>query len=142
MEDLKIKAENCKDCIGWLHHCRSECCKQFGIRMTNKQKIKKYSLIKFKIILLDPSMELYYELHGVKYVDGYLFIRMNYFEWRDNLLIIKNKCKWLDEQGLCIAHPSRVGIDNRPKMCSHLTNETKNDPRIILTPNCLFRYKK
>jgi hypothetical protein len=142
MEKLLVEAENCKNCVDWLQHCHGECCTLFGITLKRKPILRKYSLIKIRVILSDPSMIQYFEFHGAMYKNGFLYIRLIDYEWNDGMLIIKNKCKWLNPQFLCSIHSKIIGYDKRPLMCAYLCNETKNCPNIIITQNCLYRYKK
>lgn len=134
-----IEAKNCKTCLDWHHHCKSECCKivfldiDVGL-LDNKMT---YVNIRPKNPLNFSDIQ-YFRLRDVDYTRGCLRFK------KDRIVIVGRRvlyvypCKLLDGL-LCKGHP-----DNKPEMCRQFTEKTFDDPdqTCMLTDNCLFRYKE
>ena len=132
---MREEAKHCNNCLCWLKHCHSECCKTFTISNAKQFKPVKGRKIVFPT-KLSISRQKYYRLHGCEYVHGILRIPVNEFKWDGDNLEIRNQCEWLNNKGLCSHY------NDRPEICKRLNNETKNDKDIVLTPNCLYRRKE
>lgn len=138
--DLKEESKNCTNCFQWLKHCKAECCKEFRIILPqpfDKTRLKKGDTIQFgKICARDK--QLYYKLHGVRYVFGRLFVTLDSFEVDGNTLIIKRNCDGLTEDLHCKYH----GTSRQPIICHTPSLEVnKNIKDVHVTENCLYKYK-
>jgi len=133
------EAKHCTKCTEWLHHCKAECCKVFSVDLkyciSNPECdfTKKY--VTFKI-LLSPDMQWYVRLRDCTYSRGFLKIQSKYCYVKGKLIYVYKTCKQL-KNNLCVGHPNQ-----KPKICRDFTFETmKTMKDVIITPNCLFKYK-
>ena len=138
-EDVQrcAEAENCKDCLGWHHHCKAECCKIMFINIDIEELEKPGKFLKIKV--KQPFTDWrYYSLRDVEYLRGILRFR------KDRIVVVGRKvmyvhpCKYLTDDLRCKGHP-----DNKPQLCKVITLETAKLPGqpFAVTDNCLFKYK-
>lgn len=138
--DRKQAAAKCDNCLCWHKYCKAECCWQHYFTLPegfDTTKLRYGYLLKLLHKPLSPDMIWYLELHGVKYAHGYIITRLKNFELKDGKLWLYNRCHYLTDDLKCSGHPT-----DKPKVCQDLKEGCTEDPRFIITPNCLFRYKK
>lgn len=133
------RAKYCNTCLDWINICEAECCKMFNVSLkycVSNPKCdftKKY--VTFKIVLT-PDMQWYIRLKGCMYSRGFLRVNSKYCCVKGDLIYIYKDCEQL-KNNLCTGHPN-----HKPKVCRELTLETVNTmENIVITPNCLFKYK-
>ena len=133
-----IEAKSCKDCLGWHHHCKAECCKIVFLNIDPKELEKGVRFFALKPNKpLGPGERRYYQLRDVEFIRGLLRFK------KDRIIVVGRKvmyvypCKLL-KGNLCEGHP-----DNKPELCKFLTLETAYlaGSSFNLTDNCLFKYK-
>ena len=139
-KELKKEASKCDGCLGWLHHCKAECCKEF--------KMAKETLVKRRggyitNITMNGALIPYLILHGVSITqDKKAFIETYKYKVIDEGTHLKfvRPCNALDENNLCTLH----GTDKQPILCQAFDPCKPNDfgKRVYITPNCLANYKK
>jgi len=135
-EELKKldECETCEDCVSWLKHCHAECCKVIWIKDNPAITMgNKYLEISCK---LDMSLIWYYTLRGCTFVRNKLRFPLKNCILMEGYIWYVNPCKLL-KNNFCEGHP-----DKKPKLCRDLTLETAGLPGCVVTPNCLFKYKK
>lgn len=133
------EAKNCSNCLQWHNRCLSECCCSFQItpnKKVNESELQKGVLFTF-LKNCTSDLKLYYELHGCKYVHGKISIILNDFEVRNNSIIIYGKCKGLTPDLKCKYH----GTTKQPKICAYPNINNHDEHNVVLTDNCLYRYK-
>lgn len=137
MERIR-EAKGCKDCIGWLKHCKAECCKIVSLNIDTKilEGNSRYLLIKVKPI--SPSDQRYYRLRDVRYTRGTLQFRKDRIHIVGRRIFYLYPCKLLKDN-LCTGHPNV-----KPQLCKSLTLDTANqlNQGFFVTDNCLFKYKQ
>jgi len=138
-KDWIEEAKHCTKCTEWLHHCKAECCRVCSISLTyciSNPKCdftKKYVVFK---ILLASDMQWYFRLRGFTYARSILKINSKYCVVKGEYIYIYKDCKLL-KNNLCLGHPNL-----KPKICREFNFETMNTMEgVMLTPNCLFKYK-
>ncbi len=138
------EAKACDDCLCWLKYCKAECCSEFHFLVNPRSDVAiDHGILKLRIPMT-PDRKWYYRLHGVKVVDDVLHIPQEYSHFTPTLIVVRMKCNLLTEDNLCLGHP-----DSKPDFCKSLKLETakklsqlESGPRVFLTPNCLFNFKK
>ena len=137
-EEKRIEeAKDCNGCLDWHKYCAAECCDKLAIKLDPSILGEVGDFITIKMGRLSKDMVWYYRLRGVKFFNGLLRFETKYCEPRGNEIVYKRKCDFLKDDLKCSGHPN-----NKPTICKFLNIKTKNDKKIILTKNCLFRYKK
>lgn len=133
------EAKHCDSCPGWLHHCKTECCKVVFLYV-NHLELKKGGRF---LSIRKPNMTLgeiwYYRLRGVDYTRGLLRFPKHRIVSLGRKLAYVHPCELLTEDGLCSGHP-----DKKPELCRALTLDTARTGaggRLEVTDNCLFKYK-
>lgn len=130
------KASCCDD---WLYHCGAECCKCFVLTFPDNNIDLSREYITVKKVLTKDQV-LYYSLHNCVYKRGELYIPFynHKFNPETHQLTIYNRCKGLTESLQCIYH----GTKGQPVVCGKPNIDCCSDiPGVIVTPNCLFKYK-
>ena len=132
--ELIEEAKHCETCLDWHHHCKAECCMTVYINTFPGvlKNAEKFLILKK---LLTKDMQWYFKLRGVRYNHGLLYFPTeNCIDVGDKIIFIK-PCRLL-EDNKCKGHP-----DSKPEFCKSLTLESKKTENVVITPNCLFRYK-
>jgi hypothetical protein len=80
----------------------------------------------------------YFKLHNATYTHGILEIKLNEFMVKGNFLIIYENCNGLTKDLKCKYH----GKPQQPEVC-HSPNIllNKDIPGVVVTENCLYRWK-
>lgn len=140
-EEDKVRireAKTCNKCKEWHKYCDAECCKLLYICKDPSELSNPGKYIQIKKVLT-VDQRLYYKLHGVKILHGYIrFDKSKCIPYGDKIIFV-NRCKWLNNNNECIEHS-----DKRPSVCRQLSKETAKDTSAYgfdVTPNCLFKYK-
>ena len=135
MKELIEEAKKCDSCLEWHKHCKAECCRTVHILLDPKALLSKEKYV-FVHHFLTNDMKWYYKLRGVTYVHGVLrFPKENCFS-AGNKIVFVGECKLLNNY-MCKGHP-----DKKPDICKDLTATSTNKPNVVITPNCLFKYKQ
>lgn len=133
-----MECTNCKDCAGWLKHCKAECCKIVFIKVdpSELENGGAYLTIKPKT-LLSPNDQRYYKYRGIQCIRGLIRVP------KDKIVVVGRKVMYISnciqlENNLCKIHDK-----GKPEICQALTLETAKLPSqpFELTDNCLFKYK-
>lgn len=136
---MEEEAKNCNSCLNWHKYCNAECCRSISFTYDVKKDVKvkrgMFFVAKFNG-KISEDLKRYYDLHDVRVRDSRVMVRIKDFDIRDGLLIIHKKCKLLNDDLTCSAHP-----DKKPEVCKELNENTINEKRFLSTPNCMFRYK-
>ena len=134
-QELIDWAKTANDCLDWLDVCEGECCRTFVIQ-TQLKKLNRGDTIHFKINI-DEEMKWYLKVHGCKISNGIVRIKLKKFKLEeDGRLFIFNQCEHQTKDNMCGIH------DNKPHICGLLDYEHMDDPRIHITPRCLYKYKR
>lgn len=138
MKKLIEEAKNCDNCLDWHKHCNAECCKLCDFN-TSPHRLKekgKYLVIRR---VLRNDLKFYYKLRGIIYDHGLLKIEKEFCEQKESKIVYTKPCFWLTEDLKCSGHPNR-----KPEICKVLNKENLNNLKsnVIITNNCLFKYKK
>lgn len=140
-EEDKVRmeeAKTCNDCLCWHKYCKAECCKMIffdGVDPKELNDKSNYIIVK-KIVTWDEH--IYYSLHGIQCLRNSLRIPKQHCVVINGRVVYVRACDLLDENNLCIGHP-----EHKPLICQKLTAETAyKNKGIIVTDNCLFRYKE
>lgn len=129
------EAKNCDGCPGWTKYCKAECCTEAYINLDPKKlKAPGEFLIVHK--KLSKDMIWYYKLRGVRYFNGKLHFDKKHLEKSGDKIIYKRKCDLLTDDYNCSGHPN-----NKPSICKLLKVNTTGAQGIVVTKNCLFKYK-
>ena len=131
---LVEEAKGCSGCLDWHKHCRAECCKM--LRFYNAELPKVGKLLRM-MRPQNPEMQAYLKLRGANYQHGWITVPVKDCVQMGDDVIYAKRCKWLTPDNLCQGHPNE-----KPEICKRLTLETAGDPGMVITPNCLFKYKK
>jgi len=133
-----VEAKKCGGCVGWLKHCKAECCRIVYINV-EPSKVEAFGKYLNVAVPKDFSMSdrTYYLLRDVPLVRGFLRFQKDRIHIIGRQVVYIYDCKFL-EGNLCKGHP-----DNKPDTCKFLTMDNLEllDGKIKLTDNCLFRYK-
>ena len=142
-EEEKIRledAKSCNDCLSWHKHCKAECCKMILLNGINPSVLEESGNFIMVRRILTANERWYYRLHGIGIIHGSLRIDKSLCLNINGELYYIRKCDLLDGENKCKGHP-----DNKPQICRMLTEHNLDECRkkgLIVTDNCLFKYKE
>jgi hypothetical protein len=136
-ESLVEAAVHCDDCVGWLEHCKAECCQVFTFSLTPRSDVV-YAEDTVRIHApVTPDGQRYYELHGA-HVDGdFITVPRSACAVFTTRLVVTMPCRVLRDDLLCSLHD-----EGQPDCCADFTWETASQDDWVVTPRCLFAYKQ
>ena len=132
-------AEQCDDCLGWLQVCEAECCRGFAFSLTRHADIEWGERVVQIHAPMTPETARYYGLHGagVDREDEVVTVPRAACTVEGDRLMVEMVCSALDGDLRCRVHGS-----GQPAICSEFTRETARTGRCVLTPRCLFAFKR
>ena len=134
---LAEAAAHCDDCLCWLENCEAECCHFFTFALTPRSDVV-YLADEVRIHApLTPDTKRYYELHGARVEGEIVVVPRASCERSATRLVVNMRCKELQEDFLCALHDGA-----QPDCCADFTLETASTQGWVVTPRCLFAYKK
>lgn len=97
---------------------------------------------KFLVVdgVMSKDLRWYYELHGMKFVENVMLIPTELCVRDGNNIVVNARCSLLNDYLKCSGH-----YYNKPLFCRRFTEYSVVGGRnkgSIVTPNCLFKYKK
>lgn len=137
-EELLIEAAtHCDDCLCWLEHCKAECCRVFTFSLTPRSDVV-YSddVVRIHAPVSADALK-YYELHGAKVEGDFIAVPRDACQVLPTQLVVRMRCRALQEDLLCELHGP-----GQPDCCRDFTWETASEDEWVVTPECLFAYKK
>lgn len=136
-ESLIAAAAQCDKCLGWLEHCKAECCHVFTFYRTPRSDVRFLGDEVRMHLPLTPDLRKYYELHGARIEEGEIVVVPRAAcEVSPTRLVVHMRCRELGSDMLC-----RIHDRGQPRCCRDFTFETAKDNRWVITPRCLYAYK-
>ena len=131
-------AEQCDDCLCWLQVCEAECCRGFAFSLTHRADIEWGKRVRVHAPLTLETVR-YYELHGasVEREEEVVVVPHEACTVDGDRLMVAMVCSALDDGLRCRIHGA-----GQPAICSEFTRETARTGRCVLTPRCLFAFKR
>lgn len=140
IEDQKrmIESKGCESCPNWLKYCQAECCKISYILISPENLNDDFESLVLGCELSDDEI-WYWDLRGVKYENGNLIFERKYCFGAGDKIAYVRTCDKLSKDNRCTGHPN-----NKPLLCINMNYENvlSGDTSVVVTPNCLFKYKK
>jgi len=138
-EELIREAKKCTGCVGWLHRCKAECCKEFRASTKTVKKLKTMYIAYGKFTTDDQK---YFNAHGCAIIGNKMLIPRCVTSYEGTDTIFHKKCDHLLRNNTCAVH----GTNKQPDVCKifdETTGEYKGTKgaKPYCTKNCLANYK-